>query len=153
MMHYFRILSIFLISFAMLVFSSGCDNSVSDEGGHARANGIRISSGGITLVSYFQEEAVTDTLFTEVNDTTAHREIEFFDEDGDLFTPEEDEHELRWEIDNPNLVAIWQHPGEEGGFEFHLRGLAEGVTTLELFVQHLEHNDYRSGLIPVKVRK
>ena len=49
------------------------------------------------------------------------------------------------------MLEVWQHEGEEGGFEFHLRGLKIGVTEIEFFILHNGHSDYRSGLFPVVI--
>ena len=65
--------------------------------------------------------------------------------------PEADHHELSWEFDDPEIAGIWQHEGEEGGFEIHLQGLKEGETHIEFFVMHEGHADYRSGKFPIRI--
>ncbi|MDX1702450.1 MAG: hypothetical protein R3250_17610, partial [Melioribacteraceae bacterium] len=65
--------------------------------------------------------------------------------------PEGEEQILAWEFDDPEIAGIWQHEGEEGGFEIHLEGLSEGETHVEFFIMHEGHADYRSGKIPVRI--
>ena len=50
------------------------------------------------------------------------------------------------------MVEVWQHPGEEGGYEFHLRGKKSGETTIEFKVNHDGHADFTSGDVKIVVQ-
>ncbi len=118
---------------------------------HFEAIGMQFSNSGIELARILRG-VTTDTLEAPLGAISDHFEIKFFNEDEQLIDPPDGEHyTLGWEITDESKLAVWQHEGEEGGFEFHLRGLAEGVTTIEFFVVHEGHNDFRSGQIPVEI--
>jgi len=150
--------SYFMIFFvALILVISGCGedgNPVAGDnnGEHTRAYGLKISSSGVTVVNYFKDQPVQGGLNATVGDTTAHFEIEFFDQDSSMFVPNPGTQELRWTIENEANVSVWQHPGEEGGFEFHLIGLQAGLTTIEFQVYHETHPDFVSKEIPVTVQ-
>jgi len=99
------------------------------------------------------EKGITnDTLIAPAGGLSDHIDIKFIAEDGSEFTKDPDAPQtLAWEFENPNIADIWQHEGEEGSFEFHLKGLQVGETNVEFFAMHNDHHDYRSGKIPVKV--
>ena len=145
----------FLFNFILIAFLliAGCaeDDPVSNQEEHFEAIGMYFSTSGIKIAQILRGET-SDTLVAPLGGLSEHIEIQFFDENENLIDPPtDDDKKLAWEIGNSNLAEIWQHEGEEGGYEFHLKGLHEGVTTIEFFVSHLGHNDYRSGNIPLKV--
>jgi len=143
----------FLITAFLLIALYGCskDDPVTPQEEHFEAIGMYFSTSGIKLAQILRGET-TDTLVAPLGGLSDHINIQFFDENENIIDPpsDEDKH-LDWAIDDESVVEVFQHEGEEGGYEFHLRGLKEGVTNIEFFVVHVDHNDYRSGKIPVKV--
>ena len=143
-----------LIFLLMLTTFNACDEDdpISPQEEHLEAIGTVVyDATGALAVSILRGET-NDTLFITAGELSDHFDVKFYNEDEQIVDPPDDEDsKLNYEIGNETIVEWWQHPGEEGGYEFHLRGLMTGITTLELFVQHGDHNDYRSGLIPVKV--
>lgn len=80
--------------------------------------------------------------------------VKFLDADKKQKNPPTDPSvKLTWKIANSDIVEVYQHQGEEGGYEFHLRGKKTGTTTIEFFLTHGDHSDYRTGSIPVEVVK
>lgn len=141
-----------LILFVLVLLVSACeDDSPLEAEDHFEAVGLRLYSSGILTAEIFKG-ITTDTLEAIKGETSEHLEVIFLDEDKNEVDPPTDEHMLfEGVIADTNLATVWQHPGEEGGYEFHLVGKEEGITSIELFVKHNDHPDYRSGDIPVKV--
>jgi hypothetical protein len=142
------IISVFLIF-------TGCDedNSTEPQMEHFEAIGTLLYSSGIEVASILRGET-TDTLRAHVDSLSQAYDVKFYDEDENVIDPpDHEESSLDWQIDNPDLLEVWQHPGEEGGFEFHFRGLKAGETEIEFFILHNGHSDYRSGKFPVVIEE
>ncbi|MBN1301968.1 MAG: hypothetical protein JW995_12200 [Melioribacteraceae bacterium] len=91
-----------------------------------------------------------DTLKVNAGVLSGEYSLKFYNEDEEIVDPPADEHiTLGYELGNTGIVNWHQN---EGGFTFQLEGLQRGNTTLELFILHEGHNDYRSGVIPVEVK-
>lgn len=141
-----------IISLTISVISCSDDDPVAPQEEHFEAIGTVIydATGAITIT--ILRGVTSDTLYVEEGALSDHFDVKFYDENENIVDPPlSEEHSLGYEIANEDIVEWWQHEGEEGDFEFHLRGIEHGTTTLELFIQHSGHNDYRSGNIPVKV--
>jgi hypothetical protein len=145
------ILYLVAISLLITACSDDDDDPLTPAEDHFEAIGMQFSNSGIVLASILRG-VTTDTLEAPLNAISDHYEIMFYNDDEQLIDPpEEDHYSLGWEIADPSKLEVWQHEGEEGGFEFHLRGLDEGITTIEFFIVHEGHNDFRSGQIPVEI--
>jgi len=119
---------------------------------HFEAIGVYLSNSGIELASILRG-VTDDTLFVPLDSSTDHIDVQFYDEDENIIDgPEDSDKQLAWIIGNTALCEVWQHAGEEGGYDVHLRGLAEGLTTIEFLINHEGHSDFRSGNIPVRVQ-
>jgi hypothetical protein len=131
---------------------NGCsDDPITPQEDHFEAEGIIFLQSGIKIAEIFRG-LTTDTLFAPIDTMTSGIDVKFYDPDKAVIDPPNDpEITFAWEIDNINIVDVWQHPGEEGSFEFHLEGLAEGSTQIEFFILHEGHADFRSGKISVTV--
>ena len=145
----------YLYIYALIILSSftfiHCseDDPVVPAEGHFEAVGVYLHTSGIKVASILRG-VTNDTLFVSVNDTTDHFSVQFYNEDEEIVDPPNDNDKiLAWQIDDDDLAIGWQHPGEEGGYEFHLIGKQTGETAIELFIQHAGHNDFRSGKIPI----
>ncbi len=142
----FILLSVFVIN--------GCkseDSIVNPPEEHFEAEGVVLESSGIVFASIFRG-VTTDTIKVPVGEFPDHIEVKFYDENKNVIAPPSDsDKKLGYSIADSTVVTFWQHAGEEGGFEFHLRGKKPGITTMELFVKHGEHSDFRSGNFIVRV--
>lgn len=146
-----RKLLIFLSIVILTVFNTGCeDDPVTPQEEHYEAIGMVFYQSGIEIVRILRGET-SDTLIAPEGGLSDHTEVKFFDEDENIIDPPDDGKTLFWAIDDETVADVWQHEGEEGEFEFHLQGLEEGETTIEFFIMHEGHSDYRSGNIPVRV--
>ncbi len=147
------ILKSVLILIIFTFFLSCKDDPVTNQEEHFEAIGTIIYDATGAVVVSILRGVTNDTLKITNGELSDHFEVKFYDEDENIIDPPNDEHiKLSYEIADTTIVSWWQHEGEEGGFEFHFNGLKLGSTTLELFIVHEGHNDYRSGLIPLVVK-
>ncbi|MBZ0183282.1 MAG: hypothetical protein K8F60_12570 [Melioribacteraceae bacterium] len=145
----------FVIAFTILIsalFVTSCDKTddpVSTQEEHFEAIGMVFRTSGIEAARILRG-ITTDTLKGPEGAIGDALDITFINEDENEIAPPS-EPKLAWEIDDPTIFEVWQHPGEEGGYEFHVKGLKEGETKIEFFIMHEGHSDFRSGKIPVKI--
>jgi len=152
-LHRLRFLLAYILLVTFMLACSDDDTPLQAEEEHFEAIGTVVYDASAALTLSILRGVTTDTLYAVNGELSDHYTVKFYDEDENIIDPPDEEHaEMGYEVTDTSILEIWQHPGEEGGFEFHLRGLAVGQTTLELFVKHEGHNDYRSGKIPVVVR-
>ncbi len=129
---------------------------IEENWSHFIAEGLVIIESGVRFFRYFQGEI--DSGEGRVSELTApigltpHWRIMFLDEHGEeKDAPDDSTFTLGWTIANPDVLEVVQDEGDEGSFEFHLRGLQEGETTIVFEVWHEGHIDYRTRPIPVHV--
>lgn len=120
------------------------------------AEGLVIIESGFRFFRYFKGEIDSGEGRAEVLEApigmTPHWRIMFLDENGDEIDPPDDpEFTFGWTIADPDILEVVQDEGDEGSFEFHLRGLHEGETTIVLKVEHDGHTDFSTQPIPVHV--
>lgn len=142
-----------IYSFMIVILLISCkDDPVTPQEEHFEAIGTAIYDASGSLVVSILRGVTNDTLKIKNGVLSDHFDVKFYDENEKIIDPPTDEHtKLNYSIDDETISTFWQHPGEEGGYEFHLKGIKQGLTKLELFIEHEGHNDYRSGKIPVKV--
>lgn len=140
-----------LFSFAGILFYSGCneDDPIPAEE-HFEAIGVYLHDSGIEIASILRG-VTDDTLVAPAGGLSGSLNVQFYNENEEIINPPTGGQTLGFEVGDTSIAGIFQHPGEEGGFEFHLRGKQAGVTYVELFVLHEGHSDFRSGQIPVRV--
>lgn len=144
------------LAFSTLFAVSACDDDPvgTDDDDHADPVGMVISMGGADLVTV-NGTTVTGTLTVAAGQETPHIDVEFLDEDGDRFTPE-DADEWMAVVIADEAVATWEQD-EVGEFGGHLHGEAAGTTTALFEIRHgavgsaSAHADYRSPTIPVVI--
>ena len=79
--------------------------------------------------------------------------VRFIAEDGDLFTPDPDGGwSLAWDIADESVAEV-EHHEEDGAWAFHIIGLEEGQTTIELKINHGDHADFVSKEIAIHVEE
>ncbi|MBI9070965.1 MAG: hypothetical protein JEY94_05170 [Melioribacteraceae bacterium] len=147
-------LKIVLISLILINITacSDDDDPIAPEEHHFEAIGTVIYNATGAIDVSILRGTTTDTLYAVVGERSDHFEVKFYDENENIIEPPDEEHSsMAYEIEDSQIATGWQHEGEEGEFEFHIDGLKTGITTIEIFVKHDDHNDYRSGLIPLKV--
>ena len=147
------------LSITATLAGCGDDDPVSSQADHFEAEGLVLVDSGIRFFRYFQ--GIIDTTGTnaahleaEVGELTGHWSIRFIDTTGNEIAPPTDpDTRFTWVIADPSIVEVFQDPGDEGSFDFHLRGLQAGETTIILEITHVDHADFRSIPIPVQVEE
>ncbi len=128
------------------------DDPVTPQENHFEAIGVVLTTSGMNVASILRGET-DDTLYAEVGKVSDHLEVQFYNEDEQIVdAPDDGDKTLSWEIGDTSILEVHQDDGHEGEFEFHLEGLATGMTTLELFIMHEGHADFRSGKFTVIVQ-
>lgn len=148
--------SLFLFAFFILIIFNGCSKDsdpLSSQEEHFQAIGLAVLDASGKIVVKILRGETTDTLNAILNTRSEAYFIEFYDRNENLVEPPKSkDQKLTWTIDDPSLVNVYQHEGEEGGYEFHLDGLKTGITKIEFFIEHDGHNDFRSGKITLHVK-
>jgi len=147
---FFKILCILIFNIYIIQCSEN-SSPVDDEGDHARGIGILITKSGSEAVRYEYEDPVTGQLSGKVGQISPAYEFMLIDDDGDAYTPDTEHHELRWEISDTTIAKLWQHEGEEGGYEFHVDGISAGITSIVFEVYHEGHADFVSKPVPIMI--
>lgn len=146
-----RFLSLFAFLFAF-TFISACDSTDVDDddhSDHAEVEGLTLRANGVTLVTV-DEGVAEGTINVPLGDETALIFVQFIDHDGDVLTIDDPEFSLGHTIGNTSTIEWEQHEGED--YEFHLKGLSAGSTTLTLELLHGDHADFRTPAINVLVQ-
>lgn len=148
---YFKFLFILLISISAISCSK--DEDTINQAEHFEAIGTAITDASGAITVKILRGVTSDTLYAPLNARSEAMFVKFYDNYENIIQPPAGKDKyLGYEIGDPTMVKVYQHEGEEGGYEFHLDGLKEGKTTIQFFVMHNGHADYRSGLIPVVVK-
>ena len=140
--------------FALALFVASCgddDNPVdSEQEEHADAVGLIVRDSGEEIVRV-ESGQVTGEIEVGHGKETALLSVRFIAEDGDLFTPDEDEeYALDWEIADESIAEV-EHHAEDGAWAFHILGLEEGETTIRIKINHEGHADFVSPEIEIHV--
>jgi hypothetical protein len=141
-----------VVSFIGILFNEGCteDDPVIPQEEHFEAIGVYLSTSGIEVLSILRG-VTNDTLVVQADSLGDGLVVQFYNEAEQIIDPPTGGQTLGFEVGDTSVVDIFQHTGEEGGFEFHLQGMNPGSTYIELFILHEMHSDFRSGQIPVRV--
>lgn len=144
-----RILHSFIVLVLAILTLSCKDDPIEPAMEHFEAEGLVLYQSGIKVAEIFRGET-QDTLFAVVGQLSDHYEVKFYNGNKqELNPPDYSIQPFAWEIQDTNLVRVWQHPGEEGSYEFHLEGKQTGSTQIEFFIMHEGHADFRSGKFPL----
>ena len=141
----------------LFVIGCGSDDPMSEHEEHFEPEGLVIIDSGNRFFRYFRGQidasgGRSDHLEAPLNEETSHWSIRFLDEDGDEIAPPDDpDFKFTWSIADPTVLEVVQDADDVGKFDFHLRGLKVGETTIELQVSHDDHVDWRTIPIPVHV--
>lgn len=145
------ILYFFMISTLTTIINSCKEEPLQPDMNHFEAEGVVLYQSGIKVAEIFRG-VTQDTLISVLGQTSTHFEVKFYNSNKqELDPPDYTKQPFAWEIQDTSLVGVWQHPGEEGSYEFHLVGKQLGLTQIEFFVMHEGHADFRSGKFLVKI--
>jgi hypothetical protein len=154
--------------FVLSIFSLALFNSCSDEtdpvippSEHFEPEGwvIRDATTKPILVVWqgviqtnWNSSVVPDTLYAPLNALSDHYTVKFLDLNKNIINPPTDaDHEFGWLITNTSMLEIIRDNPTD--WAFHLKGLTNGTTSLELQVLHVGHVDVKTPKIPVIIRE
>lgn len=147
-----------LIYFSILffiIYLNGCsDNPVTPEE-HFDAEGLMLlEDDGDTVIYYFRGDLKPgfDSLKVPFGTITPHLNTFFLDKDRNKLDPPVDDPSstLGYTISNPSVVSVFvDNPSNK--FEFHLRGLMVGTSSIRFNLLHGNHSDFTTTFIPVIV--
>ena len=141
----------------LFVISCGSEDPMSEHEEHFEPEGLVLIDSGNRFFRYFQGQIDASggrvgELEVPNGGLTAQWNIMFLDHDGDeIDPPDEPDDKFTATIADPTVVEVYQAPADVGKFEFQLRGLKVGETTIVLEVTHDDHIDFRTVPIPVRV--
>lgn len=148
-----KLFTFFIIAIAAIITGGCSEEDPIAPGTHFNPYGIVFRDEAKTVFMKIFEgvaDPAKNTEFTApLGDISEGFTASFLDSEGKETAPPEGK-VFAFVIDDPSVAEVWQHEGEEGDYEFHLRGLKEGETFIEFKVMHNDHSDYRSGKIKVK---
>lgn len=132
-----------------------CDNSTGsdhDDDHEEEPIGIRIKSGGQTILEYLANQTnntVTGSLSVS-NGSTSSFTVVFIAEDLDEFTPEPDEHSIT--ISGATTIATFGNINSDSApFSFDVTGTAEGSSTFRLTMNHQGAAEFVTVDLPISV--
>ena len=158
-----------LALFASILWLNGCGEDSSPTAAaeeHFQAEGVLLVQDGQTVLKAFKgkvDSTVSQNLALTIGES-ARYEIKFLGSDGSVIEEpghehhegesasehEEHDHGFGYEISNTQVLRLTRGEGYDE-WEFSLQGLMPGDTWLELQVMHLDHVDFRTPKIPVRV--
>ncbi len=142
----------FLLMLLMFLIScSNEDDPVQNQEEHFEAIGVVFFESGNVIGSILRG-TTNDTLKTAIGTVTSIIDIKFYDENENIVDPPtEAEKTFTWEIKDENIAQIIRSSADQDEFSFNIRGVSSGITTVEFFILHEGHADFRSGEVPLKV--
>ena len=151
-----RIFVSILLPFLLAGLFIGCDTNPVEDDHEEHFEPVRaeLVHNGVVIVDVSADEMVdgvlTDTIEVSVGHETALIRTRFFDEDGDVIEPhEEDGVSLDVSTLDQAVAVVEQHEGEE--WDFHVAGESVGETMLLFAVSHEGHVDFGTFRVPVRV--
>lgn len=156
-----RNLSLVLASAVLFMcLAGGCsdDDPLSPQAVHFDAIGMLIYQSGAVVLDYFGPDYTASDQVADLDSITIsqglnpHYNAKFYDEDGNIVDPPDDADKyLSAVFDDTSVAELWWHEGEEGEYEFHIRGKKAGQTTVTFQVYHIDHPDFATLPIPLTV--
>lgn len=141
-----------LLATFVVLLSISCSNPVDthDDDHHEEPAGFVLKLNGTNVISQQPNGTLSGSFSMKVAEETDLIRLFFVSEDGDEFTPEDEEYSLQAEFSTNEIVHFEQHE-EDGKWAFHLHAEAVGSTSLTLKLMHGGHSDFRTQAIPITV--
>ncbi|HRE40864.1 MAG TPA: hypothetical protein PLG90_05990 [Ignavibacteria bacterium] len=144
----------FLILISFIYYTGCSDNPVTPEI-HFDAEGMMlVKDNGDTVMYFFRGDLKQgfDTLKVPNGTITPHLKVFFLDKDRNRIDPpvSNSNYSLGYAISNPSVISVFvDNPSNT--FEFHLRGLQTGTSSIRFNLLHGNHSDFTTTFIPVIV--
>lgn len=131
-----------------LGISSCSDNPVVPDDEEIEAAGLVVLDNGMEIVRA-EKGIVTGQFEVKRGSISGHYTLNFLDENGDILVITDPDYTPGETIADPSVAEIVRD--EPGEWNFHIRGLKEGSTTIRLTIKHGGHDDFISPEIPIIV--
>ena len=129
------------------------DNRVDTEHEEEHDEAVGLIVRGGTEIVRVESGQVTGEIEVGHGLKTVLLSVRFIAEDGDLFTPDEDDdYALDWEITDESIAEV-EHQAEDSAWAFRIIGLAEGQTTIRIKINYGGHADFVSPEIEIHVEE
>lgn len=141
--------------FLTLFFYSCSESSPTENDDHYEAAGLLLKQGNTVYMRIFQ--AKIDNNFNQSITLKTGQEsmvfsVVFLDEDGKELPEPTDINKSFGLVIDDNTIVIHEYDNKNK-WSFRLKGLKEGITNLELRLNHNDHPDFKTPKIPVLVGK
>ncbi|MCW9706715.1 hypothetical protein [Fodinibius salsisoli] len=138
-----------LTLFSTLLVTACSDNPASSDDEHTDPEIIELVHDGEVIYEYSDitgEVTEHSHLHYHVGEEYLF-EVHFLNEEGEHVHAEDlgEGYSLGWEIENTDILAIHQHD-DNGQWEFHLEGMAEGGSKIQFLLNHGSGEDAHSHL-------
>ena len=143
--------NLFFILAGSLLFMSACGNDhdhLSPIGVVLKIDGELLAAQEETTVTYATGDAITITSGT----TTETITLEFLDDDGTHFTPDNSGNSLQLSIGDTDILG-YVHPVNDDEWSFRLSGEQPGSTTIQFELWHGDHTDFTSREFQVTIEE
>lgn len=150
-MHYSHYMTLVAVLFILFLPACGEDDPVVPQSDHEEAIGLALFRAD-SLVFSILRGIPDDTLRIAAGSTSEDYEVRFYNDAENIFEAHDSDKTFSWEIEDATIVEVLQDTGKEGKFELRLHGLKSGTTSIEFFILHQGHADFRSGKWPVLVQ-
>jgi len=145
---------LFLISFLILItLLNSCekDDPISTHEDHFESIGMAFFDSTNSKVASILRGSTTDTIKIRVGKNSGFLTAKFYDDNENLFEPEEEpDHVFNWEMKDNSVAFIQKDLTNQ--FRIKITGTKTGITQVEFFVEHEGHADFRSGKINLSVK-
>lgn len=152
----FSIKTLILTITALLFTAVSCTNPVGsdehddhDHNEHEEPVGVILNMNGVEIARY-DANGISGAIEVNSGEETTLITAWFMAEDGDLFQPGEPEYSLSWKDVDTSIATVEQHD-EDGKWSFHVRGEAQGSTSVVVQLFHEGHSDFDTQPIPITV--
>ncbi len=144
----------FVFILSLIIVSCDEEQITEPQHHHYEAYGVNIYNADTLYLRVFN--AVIDTNYNKsfalVPNSPAQKfKIVFLGEDGkEMAYPDDEEKLLGWLIADTTIANAVQ--SDSFKWELLLNGLKEGNTNIEIRVNHLDHPDFKTPVIPIEVK-
>lgn len=143
-----------IVLFAAIIINGCKEENPIEPGEHVEAEGLRVYQSGVKVFEYYRGVFTSgyDTLFAIKDSLSEDFRVKLLDENMYEFISDDDDEKFSAVITDTTIVTFYQHSGEEGEFEFHLRGKKTGQTMMKFQLLHNDHADFTTPLFPAVVK-
>lgn len=139
--------ALFIVIALVSTFLFSCSHS-HDHGDHVEAFGLVLFDSNNMEVLRVQNGNPSDSIRVKVDSVSKVYTVKFLDEKNELFTPSDDEISMKLTLGNGAIAS----ETISNKWNFTVKGLSVGTTSLRVSLFHDDHADFVSAPIYIAVR-